>query len=116
MEINGRYWGSLQLAIDAGVDFPRLHLDVAEGHGPASPPEYRAGIRSRWELGDLDHLLTRLIRRDRDLFLPPGSPGRLRTLWDVLRPRGGDRREVLRLDDPRPFARELLGWLRGETS
>ena len=23
MEINGRFWGSLQLAIDAGVDFPR---------------------------------------------------------------------------------------------
>ena len=23
MEINGRLWGSLQLAIDAGVDFPR---------------------------------------------------------------------------------------------
>jgi hypothetical protein len=22
MEINGRFWGSLQLAIDAGVDFP----------------------------------------------------------------------------------------------
>ena len=22
MEVNGRFWGSLQLAIDAGVDFP----------------------------------------------------------------------------------------------
>ena len=24
MEINGRFWGSLQLAVDAGVDFPAL--------------------------------------------------------------------------------------------
>src|SRR5207245_8993362 len=24
MEVNGRFWGSLQLAIDAGVDFPSL--------------------------------------------------------------------------------------------
>ena len=24
MEVNGRFWGSLQLAIDAGVDFPYL--------------------------------------------------------------------------------------------
>lgn len=34
MEINGRFWGSLQLAIDAGVDFPRLLLEVATGGGP----------------------------------------------------------------------------------
>ena len=26
MEINGRFWGSLQLAIDAGVDFPAILL------------------------------------------------------------------------------------------
>ena len=24
MEINGRFWGSLQLAVDAGVDFPAI--------------------------------------------------------------------------------------------
>lgn len=31
MEINGRFWGSLQLAIDAGVDFPAMLIDVALG-------------------------------------------------------------------------------------
>ncbi len=31
MEINGRFWGSLQLAVDAGVDFPRLLIECAEG-------------------------------------------------------------------------------------
>ena len=30
MEVNGRFWGSLQLATDAGVDFPRLLLEFAE--------------------------------------------------------------------------------------
>ena len=38
MEINGRFWGSLQLAIDAGVDFPRLLLACALG---ACEPEVR---------------------------------------------------------------------------
>ena len=31
MEINGRFWGSLQLAIDAGVDFPALLMTLVEG-------------------------------------------------------------------------------------
>ncbi len=36
MEINGRFWGSLQLAIDAGVDFPRLLVECAEGRPPSA--------------------------------------------------------------------------------
>ena len=35
MEINGRFWGSLQLAIDSGVDFPALLAAVATGASPA---------------------------------------------------------------------------------
>ena len=31
MEVNGRFWGSLQLAIDAGVDFPALLVAAASG-------------------------------------------------------------------------------------
>jgi hypothetical protein len=60
MEVNGRFWGSLQLAIDAGINFPlhlvRLYLG---GDVPVQPP-YTRGQRSRWLLGDLDHLLLRL--------------------------------------------------------
>jgi hypothetical protein len=37
MEINGRFWGSLQLAIDAGVDFPAILLQTLEAvEAPAS--------------------------------------------------------------------------------
>jgi predicted ATP-grasp superfamily ATP-dependent carboligase len=46
MEINGRFWGSLALAVDAGVDFPRL---LAAMHlGETMPPraDYRVGHRS----------------------------------------------------------------------
>ncbi|MEN0037248.1 MAG: ATP-grasp domain-containing protein [Cellvibrio sp.] len=56
MEVNTRFWGSLQLAIDAGIDFPAL-LVQSELNIPTAPPtNYTVGIRLRWLLGDLDSL------------------------------------------------------------
>ncbi len=112
MEINGRFWGSLQLAIDAGVDFPALLMAAALGKGPAPVTAYATGVRSRWFWGDVDHLLARLRRSRHALALPPNAPGR----WAALRAfltlhRGVDREEVLRRDDPRPFFRESVQWL-----
>jgi predicted ATP-grasp superfamily ATP-dependent carboligase len=114
MEINGRFWGSLQLAIDAGVDFPRLLVALALGEEVAAEPSYRPGVRSRWWLGDVDQLLTRLRRSPEELALPPGSPGPWAALRDFLvlwRP--GDRSEILRMDDPAPALRELAEWAHG---
>jgi len=114
MEINGRFWGSLQLAVDAGVDFPRFLVELALGHDPGPPPAYRAGVRSRWCWGDVDHLLARLRHSREELTLPADSPGLGRVIADVLIPwRPGDRNEILRLSDPWPFVRETLDWLRG---
>jgi len=114
MEINGRFWGSLQLAVDAGVDFPRLLLECAEGRPPAAPAAYAAGIRLRWWWGDVDQLLQRLRRSREQLGLPTGSPGRLQSLLEFLNVfRAGDRNEILRLDDPLPFLHESLRWFRG---
>ena len=115
MEINGRFWGSLQLALDAGVDFPRLLLDALFDAPAAPPPAYRSGVRSRWWWGDVDHLLARVRKSDAQLALPPGSPSRLHSLLDFLvlwRP--GDRNEILRLTDSGPFWRETRAWLRRE--
>jgi len=114
MEINGRFWGSLQLAIDAGVDFPRLLVALALGEDPApvaSTP--RTGIRSRWLLGDLDHLLA-LVRHGAELRRThPGLPGPVGALGRFLVPwRPGDRFEVLRVGDPGPFFREVSSWFR----
>lgn len=114
MEINGRLWGSLQLAIDAGVDFPRLLVESALEKSPAHVSTYRLGVRSRWWWGDVDQLLSRLRRSDTALALPPGSPSRTRALLEFLALwRPGDRNEVLRLGDPGPFVRETLDWFRG---
>lgn len=59
MEINPRFWGSLQLAIDAGVDFPCLLYRLAMGERLEEVDGYKAGVKSRWLLGDLDHLYLR---------------------------------------------------------
>jgi predicted ATP-grasp superfamily ATP-dependent carboligase len=57
MEINGRVWGSLQLAIDAGVDFPALLVAAACGSMPEPTTHYRAGVRLRSWWADVVHLL-----------------------------------------------------------
>jgi predicted ATP-grasp superfamily ATP-dependent carboligase len=114
MEVNGRFWGSVQLAIDAGVDFPNLLIAAACGEPTAPVGRYRVGVRLRWEWGDVDNLLLRLRRSPSELALPDGAPGRLRGLADFARAFGPRTRgEVLRLDDPRPFFRETLNWFRG---
>lgn len=46
IEFNGRFWGSLHLALFAGVDFPRLLLDAFHGH-PGLSRGYPAGVRCR---------------------------------------------------------------------
>jgi predicted ATP-grasp superfamily ATP-dependent carboligase len=113
MEINARLWGSVQLAIDAGVDFPRLLVQAALGvrHPPVT--RYAVGTRTRWEWGDVDHLLARMRHSAARLELPATAPSR----WDAVlgflasfSPR--NRREVFRFGDPAPFFRESMDWMR----
>jgi len=56
MEVNARFWGSLHLAIQAGVDFPYLLYKLAIGDQVEELRSYRIGLRNRWVLGDLDNL------------------------------------------------------------
>jgi predicted ATP-grasp superfamily ATP-dependent carboligase len=114
MEINGRFWGSLQLAIDAGVDFPALLVAIAAGEPPTRAGNYRLGVRSRWFWGDVDVLLMLLLRSRRSLSLPVDHPGRWRSLWDFLFTGGAEQREeILRRDDPRPWYLETRRWILG---
>lgn len=114
MEINGRFWGSLQLALDAGVNFPFLLLQVARGQSPnmMSVP-YRAGVKSRWLLGDLDHLLLRLFKPEEARYLPPGSPSKWESVVQFLRPQGRTTYyEMERCDDFKPALCEYRQYLQ----
>jgi predicted ATP-grasp superfamily ATP-dependent carboligase len=115
MEVNGRFWGSLQLAVDAGVDFPNLLVQCALGEAPSQPPTYRAGIRSRWWWGDVDHLILRLRRPNNGAAAAAESKGRLAAIVEFLKLwRPGDRNEVFRWNDPAPALRETIHWLQGK--
>jgi predicted ATP-grasp superfamily ATP-dependent carboligase len=114
MEINGRFWGSLQLAVDAGVNFPFLLLQMAIGRPVAMPENgYRPGVQSRWLLGDLDQLLMRMMRNDRSLHLPPGAPSKFRALISFCRFYERDLfYEVEQINDLGPSRFELMKYIK----
>jgi predicted ATP-grasp superfamily ATP-dependent carboligase len=109
MEVNARPWGSLQLSISAGVDFPYLLYRFALGDPVRGPEEYKVGMKTRWELGDLDHLLIRAKRNSDALFLPPDAPSRSSVFGNFFMDffRSSVENEVFRTDDPRPFFFEM---------
>jgi hypothetical protein len=114
MEINGRLWGSLQLAIDAGVDFPKLLVELALGATPARVTTYEIGVRSRWEWGDVDHLLASVLHPSRFASFPdrPRYP-RLAAVAGFIRGFApGNRHEIFRRDDLGPMIRETTDWFR----
>jgi predicted ATP-grasp superfamily ATP-dependent carboligase len=106
IEINARFWGSLQLAIDAGLDFPWLLYQIATGGDVAPTNSYRVGVRSRWLLGDLDHLYLVLKARSE-------RPDTIRALAQFFCPSTKPTRfETNRWNDLRPFLLELFRYLR----
>lgn len=106
LEVNGRFWGSLALAVYAGVDFPALLARMAEDGDVQPPPAYRTGVRCRWLLGDFRHLIE--VWRGAPREYPAKYPGRLPTLASFLMPVPGTFHDHLELRDPLP---ELGDWL-----
>lgn len=111
MEINGRFWGSLQLAIDAGVDFPVLLIRMLDDKSVPAINTYRIGVRSRWLWGDIDALLMLLLKRSERERLPETQRSRWRALARFFAWQGGRSRfEVLRFSDLRPWLLESWRW------
>ncbi|MCR6623611.1 MAG: ATP-grasp domain-containing protein [archaeon YNP-LCB-024-027] len=66
MEINGRFWGSLPLAISAGVDFPYLLYKCLIEKENFKLPSYKLGVKQRWLLpGDILWLYSSIINTHR---------------------------------------------------
>ncbi len=100
LEVNGRFWNSLALAIYAGVNFPALLAALADGGDSPAPPAYRVGVRCRWLLGDLRHLVE--VWRGAPAGYPGRFPGRLATLKQVLTPTRGMYHDNFSWRDPLP--------------
>ena len=54
MEINPRFWGSLALSIDAGLDFPRMLAGLTAGVRALPQPKYQVGYFTRHFPSDVD--------------------------------------------------------------
>jgi predicted ATP-grasp superfamily ATP-dependent carboligase len=106
MEINGRFWNSLPLAVAAGVDFPwMLYRLATEGDVPECV-DYRVGVQARWLVGDCRHLVE--VMRGRPAGWTDDFPERGRTARDFLRFFGRTLHyDVESLTDPLPAVADV---------
>jgi predicted ATP-grasp superfamily ATP-dependent carboligase len=108
MEINGRIWGSLPLAVKSGVDFPLRLVELHLGRrlDPAAGATSVEGVRSRNVGLELVWIASVLRRHRRYPFLP--APRRRDAVAAALRlPLPRDGFDVLCRDDPLPAFAEL---------
>jgi predicted ATP-grasp superfamily ATP-dependent carboligase len=110
MEINGRPWGSMHLALYCGVDYPRYLVDwYLEGRTPPTSVDYKVGITGRSLVGDLVHLEN--VWRG----APDGWPVPYPQFWSSLQRVAvpwypGLRYDDFMLGDVRPGLFELRRW------
>jgi len=100
MEINPRFWASLDLSVRCGIDFPLWTAALALGGEVAPPESYPTGRRCRWLLpGDILHFFS--------------SPDRFRMEPSVFRPLDARTHDdILSRDDPMPAIGFVLAVLR----
>ena len=120
MEINGRLWGSIALALHCGVDFPRALIALAKGDEFKSlrpVGKYPAGRRCRNTLpGEISYLISVLKSRpEPGAPQPPSKFGAL-VEFVLLTINPLVRRDYFWWTDPRPWfaqARFVFGDLTG---
>ncbi len=110
MEVNGRIWGSLPLAVKAGMDFPARLVDLClNGSSSARvrlDTAYEVGVRSRNLELETMWIGSALRRGRRYPFLEaPSRREALRVALRLVNPADGY--DVLSRDDPRPGLAEI---------
>ena len=84
VEINPRFWGSLALGIDAGVDFPAGLLSIGAGEPLPPQPVYRVGQRTRNIANDIFWMKCNLVADHSDKLLL--TRPRMQSLLEYGRP------------------------------
>ncbi|MCK6621134.1 MAG: ATP-grasp domain-containing protein [Calditrichaceae bacterium] len=111
MEINGRFWGSLPLAVAAGVDFPAWLFDMLVNDRLPQHVQYRKNLYVRNPVHDLDWLKEN-FRADKSNPFSLALPWRavLGEAKNLLLFR--ERWDTIVWDDPQPGVRQLLSYLK----
>ncbi len=104
LEINPRFWGSLPLAIQCGVNFPVYSVQMALGIEPTTNGDYPVGRKMRFFFSDLCAVMGQL-QNGRKLST---GLGYIRELCDFSIKDG-----LFEKDDPRPVVTYVLNRFRG---
>jgi protein-tyrosine-phosphatase/predicted ATP-grasp superfamily ATP-dependent carboligase len=106
MEINGRFWGSLPLAVAAGVDFPWLLYDMLVNNRITIINKYKVPIYARNPVKDLNWLKEN-IRADKNnpFLMTVPLPKVLSELVNVFLLR--EKWDTIVWDDPYPGIKQL---------
>ena len=98
IEVNPRFWGALDLAVRAGVDFPYLLYRMAVDGDVEIVTEYKTGVRARWIVGEMLHLFNLLKR---------GNFSGAHHSLQQMRAERADGCDDFRRDDPLPLLTEM---------
>lgn len=100
MEINPRFWNSLDLAVDCGIDFPYLLYQLCLNEKIETQTNYQLGRMSRWLFpGDMLHFL---LNPKRFLMKPSFFSGKKHSVYD----------DTFKLSDPLPGIILILSCVR----
>ncbi|MDD3173061.1 MAG: ATP-grasp domain-containing protein [Herbinix sp.] len=92
MEINPRFWNSLELGVHCGIDFPYYLYLITKGTDPGLAQAYEEGLYCRWLLpGDILHFI---LNKNRFAMTPPLLGGSAYKVHD----------DILSWTDPMPLA------------
>jgi predicted ATP-grasp superfamily ATP-dependent carboligase len=99
MEVNPKFWGSIELPIVSGIDFPYLLYRMAIDGDIEPIFEYKVGVRCRWLFpGDLMHFLS--------------NPNRFRLKPSFFQFWGDNLHyDILSRDDPGPIWGMFIGYV-----
>jgi len=97
MEVNPRFWGSLQGAISAGVDFPALLYELYQNGDVTKNREYDRGIRTRNVIPYEYHRQMDIIRGNYSFSYKSAS------FIDFLKIYGDDAYFIFSMADIQPF-------------
>ncbi|MBN1195552.1 MAG: ATP-grasp domain-containing protein [Methanomicrobiaceae archaeon] len=107
LEVNPRFWGSMQAAITAGFDAPHLLVQLVRNGDVAPAGDCRTGVRCRNVIFNDARACAAVLRSRGSLFL------KIQACADFLSLQRDDAWYVFDPHDPRPFFSMVAQYLQG---